>query len=93
MNADPRGVRARYIPTFGESHGVGLGCIIDGCPPNLTLSEADIQGALNRRRPGRNGYTTARNEADTVQIMSGVFAGKKHERTPRPPTPFVQRQK
>ncbi len=64
------------VTTFGESHGVALGCIIDGCPPNLALHEADIQSALDRRRPGRNDYTTKRSEPDQVQILSGVFEGK-----------------
>lgn len=64
------------ITTFGESHGVALGCIVDGCPPGMELSEADIQGDLNRRRPGRNRHTTQRDEKDQVKILSGVFEGK-----------------
>jgi chorismate synthase len=64
------------ITTFGESHGRALGCIVDGCPPGMDLSEADIQGDLDRRRPGRNRHTTQRNEPDQVQILSGVFEGK-----------------
>ncbi len=64
------------ITTFGESHGVALGCIVDGCPPGMALSEADIQIDLDRRRPGRNRHTTQRNEADQVKILSGVFEGK-----------------
>jgi len=64
------------ITSFGESHGVALGCIVDGCPPGMTLCEADIQGDLDRRRPGRNRHTTQRNEADQVKILSGVFEGK-----------------
>lgn len=64
------------VTTFGESHGLGLGAIIDGCPPGLELSEADLQADLDRRRPGTSRYTTARNEADQVKIMSGVFEGK-----------------
>ena len=64
------------VTTFGESHGVALGCIVDGCPPGMALSEADIQGDLDRRRPGRNRHTTQRNEADQVRILSGVFEGK-----------------
>ena len=64
------------ITTFGESHGRALGCIVDGCPPGMELSEADIQGDLDRRRPGRNRHTTQRNEADQVRILSGVFEGK-----------------
>ncbi len=64
------------VTTFGESHGVALGCIVDGCPPGMELSEDDIQGDLDRRRPGRNRHTTQRNEADRVKILSGVFEGK-----------------
>lgn len=63
------------VTTFGESHGVALGCIVDGCPPGLALSEADIQIDLDRRRPGRNRHTTQRNEPDQVKILSGVFEG------------------
>ena len=64
------------ITTFGESHGHALGCIIDGCPPNLELSEADIQLELDRRKPGQSDVTTQRKEDDAVQILSGVFEGK-----------------
>ncbi|MBT1446332.1 chorismate synthase [Shewanella sp. JM162201] len=64
------------VTTFGESHGVALGCIIDGCPPGLELSEADMQHDLDRRRPGTSRYTTARREPDEVRILSGVFEGK-----------------
>ena len=64
------------VTTFGESHGLALGCIIDGCPPGMALSEADIQDDLDRRRPGRNKHTTQRNEPDRVKILSGVFEGK-----------------
>jgi len=64
------------VTTFGESHGRALGCIIDGCPPGMELSESDIQGDLDRRRPGRNRHTTQRNEPDQVRILSGVFEGK-----------------
>ena len=64
------------VTTFGESHGVALGCVVDGCPPGMALSEADIQGDLDRRRPGRNKHTTQRNEPDQVRILSGVFEGK-----------------
>ena len=63
------------VTTFGESHGVALGCIVDGCPPGLELAEADIQVDLDRRRPGRNRHTTQRNEPDQVRILSGVFEG------------------
>jgi len=64
------------VTTFGESHGPAIGCIVDGCPPGMELSAADIQGDLDRRRPGRNRHTTQRNEADQVKILSGVFEGK-----------------
>lgn len=64
------------ITTFGESHGVALGCIIDGCPPLIELSEDDIQGELNRRKPGQSDVTTQRKEDDKVEILSGVFEGK-----------------
>lgn len=64
------------VTTFGESHGRALGCVVDGCPPGMELSEADIQGDLDRRRPGRSRHTTQRNEPDQVKILSGVFEGK-----------------
>lgn len=64
------------VTTFGESHGLALGCIIDGCPPGLELTEADIQIDLDRRRPGTSKFTTARREPDQVKILSGVFEGK-----------------
>lgn len=64
------------ITTWGESHGKGVGVVIDGCPAGLPLCEADIQKLLDRRRPGQNDYTTARNEADCVTILSGVFEDK-----------------
>lgn len=63
------------ITTWGESHGGGVGVVIDGCPPRLPLSEADIQPDLDRRRPGQSSITTPRKETDTVQILSGVFNG------------------
>jgi chorismate synthase len=61
------------VTTFGESHGPAIGCLIDGCPPRIALSEADIQPYLDRRRPGQSRYTTQRQEPDTVKILSGVF--------------------
>ncbi|AWX15150.1 chorismate synthase [Mergibacter septicus] len=64
------------VTTFGESHGIALGCIVDGVPPGLELSEMDIQPDLDRRKPGTSRYTTARREDDQVQILSGVFEGK-----------------
>jgi chorismate synthase len=64
------------VTTFGESHGPALGCIVDGCPPGLELSEADLQTDLDRRKPGKTRYETQRKEADQVKILSGVFEGK-----------------
>ena len=64
------------VTTFGESHGLALGCIIDGCPPGLEINEAMIQQDLDRRKPGTSRYTTQRREADEVKILSGVFEGK-----------------
>jgi chorismate synthase len=64
------------VTTWGESHGPALGCVIDGCPPGIPLSEEDIQPWLDRRRPGQSRYTTQRQEADQVRIMSGVFVGE-----------------
>ena len=64
------------VSTFGESHGLALGAIVDGCPPGIPLSEADIQHDLDRRKPGKNRYTTQRQEGDQVKILSGVFEGK-----------------
>ena len=64
------------VTTFGESHGPALGCIVDGCPPGLELSQSDLQGDLDRRKPGKSRHTTQRREADEVQILSGVFEGQ-----------------
>lgn len=64
------------VTSFGESHGPAMGCIVDGCPPGLSLSEADLQQDLDRRKPGTSRHTTQRREADEVQILSGVFEGK-----------------
>ena len=64
------------VSTFGESHGRALGAVIDGCPAGLPLEEKDIQVYLDRRKPGQSHFTTARNEADAVKILSGVFEGK-----------------
>ena len=63
------------VTTFGESHGIALGCIIDGCPPGMPLDESDIQIHLDKRRPGQSKHTTQRNEPDQVEILSGVFEG------------------
>ncbi|MCG7894543.1 MAG: chorismate synthase [Candidatus Thiodiazotropha taylori] len=64
------------VTSFGESHGPAIGCIVDGCPPGLALSEADLQHDLDRRKPGTSRHTTQRREADEVEILSGVFEGK-----------------
>lgn len=64
------------VTTFGESHGAALGCIVDGCPPGMELSEADLQPDLDRRKPGRSRHTSQRREADAVRILSGVFEGR-----------------
>lgn len=64
------------VTTFGESHGLALGCSVDGCPPGIPLTEADLQLDLDRRKPGTSRHTTQRREADQVKILSGVFEGK-----------------
>src|SRR5580698_9009726 len=64
------------VTTFGESHGPAIGCVVDGCPPGIALSEQDIQPFLDRRRPGQSKFTTQRQEPDTVRILSGTFEGR-----------------
>ncbi len=64
------------VTSFGESHGVALGCIVDGCPPGMLLTEEDLQRDLDRRKPGTSRFTTQRQEADQVRILSGVFEGR-----------------
>lgn len=64
------------VTTFGESHGPAIGCVIDGCPPGMDLTEADIQPELDRRKPGTSRHVTQRKESDTVEILSGVYEGK-----------------
>lgn len=64
------------ITTWGESHGAGVGVVVDGCPAGLSLTEADIQVFLDRRKPGTSRYSTPRKEGDQVEILSGVFEGK-----------------
>lgn len=64
------------VTTWGESHGPAIGCVVDGCPPLLALTEADIQPYLDRRRPGQSKFTTQRQEPDAVRILSGVFEGR-----------------
>src|SRR3989441_11327043 len=61
------------VTTFGESHGVAIGCVVDGCPPRIALTEADIQPYLDKRRPGQSRFTTQRREPDQAKILSGVF--------------------
>ena len=68
--------RALRFTTWGESHGPALGAVVDGCPPQLSLSESDIQPWLDKRKPGQNKFTTQRNEPDAVRILSGVFDGR-----------------
>ena len=62
--------------TWGESHGPAIGCVVDGCPPNIALSQKDIQKDMNRRRPGKSKFTSQRKESDKVEILSGIFQGK-----------------
>ena len=64
------------VTSFGESHGPGIGCVVDGCPPGLALCAADIQGDLDRRKPGTSRHVTQRRESDSVEILSGVFEGR-----------------
>lgn len=64
------------VTTFGESHGPAIGCVIDGCPPGMALSEADIQPDLDRRKPGTSRHVTQRQESDTVEILSGIYQGQ-----------------
>jgi chorismate synthase len=64
------------VTNFGESHGPAIGCVVDGCPPGMALSAVDIQGDLDRRKPGTSRHVTQRKESDTVEILSGVFEGK-----------------
>ena len=65
------------VTTFGESHGPAIGCVVDGCPPGILLTPADIQGFLDKRKPGQNRFTTQRQEADEVKILSGVFEDER----------------
>jgi chorismate synthase len=67
------------VTTFGESHGVALGCIVDGCPPGIPIAAADIQAELDRRKPGQSRFTTQRREPDQVRILSGVFSDDRTE--------------
>ena len=72
------------VTTFGESHGPAIGCVVDGCPPGIALSEADIQADLDRRRPGQSKYVTQRKEPDRVRILSGVFQDERMKDRSRP---------
>src|SRR5580692_11787716 len=65
------------VTTFGESHGPAIGCVVDGCPPGIALTEADIQADLERRRPGQSKFVTQRQEPDAVKILSGVFQDER----------------
>jgi chorismate synthase len=75
MSFNTFGKQFRFT-TWGESHGPAIGCVVDGCPPNINLKEQDIQVELNKRKPGQSKFTTQRKEDDKVQILSGVFEGK-----------------
>ena len=68
------------VTTFGESHGPAIGCVVDGCPPGIPLTEADIQPYLDKRRPGQSRFTTQRQEPDQVRILSGVFKDERDGR-------------
>ena len=75
MSFNTFGKQFRFT-TWGESHGPALGCVVDGCPPNISLKEQDIQKELDRRKPGQSKFTTQRKEPDKAIILSGVFEGK-----------------
>jgi chorismate synthase len=77
------------VTTFGESHGPAIGCVVDGCPPRIPLTEADIQPYLDKRRPGQSRFTTQRQEPDTVKILSGVFADEMSGRQVTTGTPIA----
>src|SRR6266852_462563 len=77
------------VTTFGESHGPSIGCVVDGCPPRIPLSEADIQPYLDKRRPGQSRYTTQRQEPDQVRILSGVFVDEASGRQVTTGTPIA----
>ena len=77
------------VTTFGESHGPALGCVVDGCPPGIALSAADIQADLDRRRPGQSKYVTQRREPDEVEILSGVFEDERTDGSRTTGTPIA----
>src|SRR5262249_3329368 len=77
------------VTTFGESHGVAIGCVVDGCPPRIPLTEADIQPYLDKRRPGQSRFTTQRREPDQVKILSGVYIAEARGKQVTPGPPFA----
>src|ERR1700680_4366056 len=77
------------VTTFGESHGPAIGCVVDGCPPRIALTEADIQPYLDKRRPGQSRFTTQRQEPDAVNILSGVFIDESSGRQVTTGTPIA----
>src|SRR5258708_33749628 len=77
------------VTTFGESHGVAIGCVVDGCPPRLALTVEEIQHDLDRRRPGQSRFTTQRQEADAGKILSGVMAHPDTGEQVTPGTPIA----
>jgi chorismate synthase len=77
------------VTTFGESHGPALGCVVDGCPPGIPLTESDIQGDLDRRRPGQSKFVSQRKEPDTVRILSGVFQDERMKEQVTTGTPIA----
>ena len=77
------------VTTFGESHGPALGCVVDGCPPGIPLTEADIQKDLDRRRPGQSKFVSQRREPDSVRILSGVFQDERMKRQVTTGTPIA----
>src|SRR5580700_10604940 len=77
------------VTTWGESHGPALGCVVDGCPPGIALTEADIQDDLDRRRPGQSKFVSQRREPDTVKILSGVFQDERMKQQLTTGTPIA----
>ena len=77
------------VTTFGESHGPALGCVVDGCPPGIALTEADIQADLDRRKPGQSKFVTQRKEPDAVRILSGLFQDERMKRQVTTGTPMA----
>ena len=76
------------VTTWGESHGPALGCVVDGCPPNIPLTEADVQVWLEKRRPGQGKFVTQRQEPDAVKILSGVFSDDRRPQQVTTGTPI-----